>query len=98
MVILDEERRIARAIWQVAAGMVEHRDATARDLARAAIERPCAETIRALVEAGRDADWLPSVMDALVQVGIAGAEDVLGNGSDMPDEIADAVEREVGGE
>lgn len=81
MVIQDSERRIARAMWGVAAGMVEYRDPAARELARAALRDPSPETIRALVAAGRDKPWLRSVIDALAQVGMAASGEVL---SDTP--------------
>jgi hypothetical protein len=42
---------------------------------------PNASTIRALLAAGRGRPWLTSVIDALAQVGIAAAEDVLGDQS-----------------
>lgn len=87
MVIEDKERRIARAMWGVAAGMIESRDPAARDLARAALGDPSSETIRALLSVGRDRAWLPSVIDALAQVGIAAADDVLAY-RDRPDRRA----------
>lgn len=80
MSIEERERRIAVSAWAVAVGMVEAREpnVTLRELAADALRRPSPSTIRALVAAGRGQPWLPSVIDALAQVGIAGAEDVLG--------------------
>lgn len=79
MVIDPRERRIAVSMWGVAAGMVECRDPEAREVSRAALERPCPETILALLEFGRGRPWLPSVLDALVQCGIAASELILGD-------------------
>lgn len=72
------ERLIALRMWGVAAGMVEYRDPEAQPVLRDALERPCPETIHALLEFGRGRQWLPCVLDALVQVGIAASEDILG--------------------
>ena len=77
MTIDPNERRIAVAAWGVAAGMIEYRDPEARVLARAALERPCAETIRPLIVFGRGRPWLPSVIEALALVGIAAADEIL---------------------
>ena len=79
MVIQEKERQIARSMWGVAAGMIESRDPSVRELARAALRDPSPESIRALLVAGRGKEWLPSIVDALAQVGIAAAEDVLGD-------------------
>lgn len=79
MVIDRNEKRIARAMWGVAAGVVEHRDPEARAVSRAALERPCPETILALLEFGKGRPWINSVLDALVQCGIAASEDILGD-------------------
>lgn len=51
-----------------------------RELAYDAVRDPSPSTIRALLAAGRGKPWLPSVVDALAEVGIAAAEDVLGGG------------------
>lgn len=77
MVIQERERRIAVSAWAVAARMIEARDPEVREFARAALERPCAETIRPLLDAGYGRPWQQSLIEALAQVGIAGAEDVL---------------------
>lgn len=72
------ERRIAVAMWGLAAGMIEHQDPSARDVSRAALERPCPATILALLDAGRGKPWQRPVLDALVQCGIAASEEILG--------------------
>lgn len=81
MVITDANRRIAAAMFRVAIGQVtrlgDHDDA---EYAVAALRTPSPSTLRALVGAGRGKEWLPSVIDALAEVGIAAAEDVLGGG------------------
>jgi hypothetical protein len=79
MAVDDDERRFARAAWAVAVGLVERRNAGVRELARTALERPDTRTIRALLDAGRGTEWLHAVLDALVQIGIAGAQDILGD-------------------
>lgn len=81
MVIRPDDRTVARAIFLVAVGMVARGedDETARELAQAALGAPSPMTVRALVAAGWDKPWLPSVIDALAQVGIAASEDVLGD-------------------
>lgn len=80
MVITDANRRIAVAMFRVAVGQVtrlgDHDDA---EYAVAALRTPNSSTLRALLGAGRGKDWLPSVIDALAEVGIAGAEVVLGD-------------------
>ncbi len=78
MSIDRNERLIALRMWGVAVGMVEYRDPEARAVSRAALERPCPETILPLLEFGRGRPWLPCVLDALVQCDIAASEDVLG--------------------
>lgn len=80
MVIQESERRIAKAMWGVAVGMIESRDPAARELARAALRDPSPQTVRALLAAGRGKEWLPSVIDALAEVGIAAIEDVMSDG------------------
>lgn len=77
MAISERDRRIARAMWGVAAGMVEVRDPEARNVARLALAYPTPENIRALIGAGRGREWLPSIINALAEVGIAAAEEVL---------------------
>lgn len=81
MVIHPDDRTVARAIFHVAVGMVAKRedDEAARELAQAALNDPSPTTIRALVAAGRDKPWLASVVEAMAQVGVAAAEDVLGD-------------------
>lgn len=79
MAVSERDRRIARAMWGVAAGMVEARDPEARDVARLALAHPTPENIRALIAAGRGREWLPSIIGALAEVGIAAANDVLGD-------------------
>lgn len=82
MVIHVADRVIARQMYAVAVGMVAAREqASIAELAQEAIDNPTASTIRGLLAVGRGADWLPSVIDALTQVGIAAAEDVLGEPS-----------------
>lgn len=83
MVIHDVDRIVARQMYQVAIGMVAAREhPSIAELAQDALENPSSTTIRALLAIGRGADWMPSVLDALAQVGIAAAEDVLGSGND----------------
>ena len=80
MVILDADRAIASLMYHVALGIIVLRDSdeSVRHLAVAAAENPEPATIRALLAAGREKPWLASVVDALAEVGIAAAEDVLG--------------------
>ena len=76
MVIREADRVIARRMYQVAVGLVAEREPMPyRALAYDAVSAPWPATIRALLAAG---PWLPSVVDALAEVGIAAAEDVLG--------------------
>jgi hypothetical protein len=79
MVIDENSRRLARHMYRIGVGLVERHDADARPIARAALDQPCADTIRDLLDAGRGKAWLPSVIDALAQAGLAAAEDVLGD-------------------
>jgi hypothetical protein len=82
MVIREADRRVALHMFRVAVGLVEQRSptGTTRELAHDAMRDPNPSTIRALLAAGRGQPWLPSVTDALAEVGIAAAEDVLGAG------------------
>lgn len=81
MVIDRRERRIARSMFSVAVGMVASREhVSIAEYAKDALDGPSPSTIRALLAVGRGEAWLPSVVDALAQVGIAAAEDVLGDG------------------
>jgi len=79
MAISFTNRQIARSMWGVAAGLVEARDPAARDIARLALEVPTSENIRTLIVFGHGKEWLPSIIGALAEVGIAAAEDVLGD-------------------
>ncbi|NMA97548.1 MAG: hypothetical protein GX970_05450 [Phyllobacteriaceae bacterium] len=82
MVIGDKDRRFARHLFRFVVGMVEMHDPEARALAQAALAAPCKTTIRALLASGRGKPWLPSIVDALAEVGVAAAEDVLGGSDD----------------
>ena len=66
-------------MWFVVVTMIEANDPAARDLARAARDRPCADTIFALLDAGQGKYWLQGLEDALKQVGIAAASEMLGD-------------------
>lgn len=79
MVIRKADRAIAKRMYQVAVGLVEARspDVPTRELAHDALHYPSPSTIRALLAAGQGKPWRQSVLDALAQVGIAAAEDVL---------------------
>ena len=80
MVIREADRVIARRMYQVALGLIAEREPMPyRDLAHDAARHPSPSTIRALMSAGRGKTWLPSVIDALTEVGIAAAEEVLGD-------------------
>ena len=81
MVIHDADRAVARHMYEVAVGMVAAREEIhIAEFAYDALRMPNASTIRALLAVGRGREWLPSVVDALAQVGIAAAEDILGDG------------------
>lgn len=79
MVIIEQDRHLARGMYHVAIGQVvrfgqpEH-----QALAEAALSAPGPMTIRALIHAGQGQPWLASVRDALAEVGIAGSDEVLG--------------------
>lgn len=78
MVIRDADRAVAVRMFQVAVGLVAAREEIPlAEYAYDAMRLPNASTIRALIAAGRGRDWLPSVIDALAEVGIAAAEEVL---------------------
>lgn len=80
MVIRAADKLIARRMYQVAVGLVAEREPMPhRELAYDALNCPSPSTIRALLAAGRGQPWLPSVIDALAEIGIAAAEDVLGD-------------------
>ena len=81
MVIREADRAVARRMYQVAVGLVENREpnGTTRELAHDALHPPSPSTIRALLAAGRGSEWLRSVLDALAEVAVAAAEDVLGD-------------------
>ena len=80
MVIRDADRAVARRMYEVAVGMVAAREEIhIAEVAYEALRLPNASTIRALLAAGRGKPWLDSVIDAVAQVGIAAAEDVLGD-------------------
>jgi len=81
MVIREQDRTVARHMYIVAVGIIEKNDGDVAALARQALDRPAPDTIRALMDAGRGRPWLPMLVDALAQVGIAAAEDVLGERS-----------------
>ncbi len=83
MVILEQDRRLAAGMYRVVVGQVARlADERTRTLAEAALSAPGPITIRALLTAGASEPWLSSVRDALAEVGIAAAEDVLGGGDD----------------
>lgn len=78
MVIRESDRRLALGAYRVAVGMIRQRDPAVADLAKAALDHPTPITVRALLTAGAGKPWLPMLLEALAQVGVAGAEDVLG--------------------
>ena len=77
MVIRESDLRLAVGAYRVAVGMIAQRDPTVAALASAALEHPTPITVRALLSAGAGKPWLPMLLEALAQVGVAGAEDVL---------------------
>lgn len=77
MVIRESDRRLAISAFRVAVGMIAQRDRAVADIAAAALEHPTPITVRALLSAGAGKPWLPMLLEALAQVGVAGAEDVL---------------------
>ena len=80
MEINDTDRVVSRPMYQVAVGIVASREhPSIAEIAKEALDRPTSSTIRALLAAGRGQAWLPSIIDALVQVGIAAEENVLGD-------------------
>ena len=80
MVIREADRVIARRMFQVAVGLVAEREPMpSRELAYDALRDPSPSTIRALLAAGRGMPWLPSVIDALAEIGIAAADEILGD-------------------
>ncbi|GLQ53572.1 hypothetical protein [Devosia nitrariae] len=81
MVIRDADREVARRMYHVAVGIVAMRDddIAVREAAVDAVRMPSPATIRALLAVGREKEWLASVVDALAEVGIAAAEEVLGD-------------------
>jgi hypothetical protein len=84
MVIREADRAIARRMYEVAVGMVAAREqASVAELAHDALNTPTPSSIRALLAVGHGRPWLPSVIDALAQVGIAAIEDVM-----APDHVA----------
>ena len=79
MVILDQDRRVAVGLYQVAVGQVVRMGSPdAQTLAAAALDYPSPVTIRALIMAGQGTPWLASVRDAMAEVGIASSNEVLG--------------------
>lgn len=99
MVIHDADRAVARNLFKVAVGIVAHRDPDipVREAAVDALRMPNASTCRALLAAGRGKEWLPSVIDAIAQVGIAAAEDVLREQHDLDEMLnaADAIDDRI---
>lgn len=82
MVIRDADKDVARKMFEIAVGMVAAREPIhIAEYAHDALRTPNASTVRALLAVGRGQPWLPSVVDAMAQVGIAAAEDVLGDRS-----------------
>lgn len=79
MVIMEADRAVARRMFQVAVGLIAQRDPDAAALAHTALRHPVPITVRALLEAGAGKPWQQMLVEALAQVGIAAAEDVLGD-------------------
>jgi hypothetical protein len=77
MVIREQDRVLAVHMYRACVGIIERNDGAVRALAAAALDRPSPDTIRPLMDAGRGKPWLPSLIDALAQVGMAASEDVL---------------------
>ena len=75
----EVSRQIAIGVYRIALGQVVRLgDAAASEAAVEALRMPNPSTIRALLVAGHGTEWLPSIVDALAEVGIAAAADVLG--------------------
>ena len=84
MVIREADRVVARRMYEVALGMVAAReDVSIAEYAQDALDLRTPSSIRALLAVGRGQAWLPSVVDALAEVGIAAVEDVM-----APDHVA----------
>ena len=74
----EVSRQIAIGVYRIALGQVVRLgDAAASEAAMEALRLPSPSTIRALIGAGHGTEWLPSIVDALAEVGIAAAADVL---------------------
>ena len=87
------DRQIAIDVYRIALGQVVRLgDTFAAEAAVKALRLPSASTIRALIAAGHGREWLPSVVDALAEVGIAAAEDVLGDAVNQHPECDDRSE------
>lgn len=81
MVIRESDWRFARNAFAAAVGMIAQRDADVTDIARAALSHPTPMTARALLNAGAGKPWAGMLIEALAQVGVAAADDVLGGDS-----------------
>lgn len=79
MVIREADRAIARRMYHVALGIIVMRDddIEVRRAAVAAVQTPTPGTIRALLALSVGKPWRSSVLDALAEVGIAAADEVL---------------------
>lgn len=79
----EANRRVAKSMFELAARLVmKLGDEDDSETAFAALQTPNSSTCRALLAQGRGKPWLPSVRDALAEVGIAAAEDILGGHDD----------------
>lgn len=80
---MEANRRVAKSMFELAVRFVMKRgDQNDAEVALAALETPNSSTCRALLAQGRGKPWLPSVRDALAEVGIVAAEDILGGHGD----------------
>lgn len=77
--ITEANRVQARQVFELTIRLIAAREEiTIAEYALDALRNPTPSTVRALIAIGRGAPWLPSLIEAMSEVGIAAASEVLG--------------------
>lgn len=85
--ITEADRRVAASMFELACRLVVRQgDEADVEVALAAIRARNSSACRALLAQGRGKPWLPSFRDAMAEIGVCAAADVLGGTQEPGDE------------
>lgn len=77
---MDADRK--RCEWHclaVALGLISKLDPASSALAQAALDKPNTDTLQALLDAGRTAEWRRMLLEALASAAVGAADEIYGD-------------------